>query len=142
MQPEGSSDAYSGSSVNGFSRTPTNSLGTGAPPPWRSHEFVPVNKLSISSKPAVFSSFYLMKPYYFPYGHVGQGGITHTGFPVFTEPVSNNAMNFSYPFPGTSSWQSNQGATPVWQLADLNWVNYEAQGELHLTIVFRKAPFT
>jgi hypothetical protein len=78
---------------------------------------------------------------YFPYGHFGQGGVNHSGFPVVTEQVSNNAMNFSHPFPGTGAPQSNQGATPVWQLSDLNWVNYEVQGELHLTIVFRKVPF-
>ena len=142
MQPEVGNDAYRGSSVNGFSRTPTNLLGTGAPPPWRSGEYVPVNKLSIRSDAAVCSYFHSMKPHYFPYGHFGQGGIPHTGFPIVTEQVSNNAMNFSHSFPGTSTRQSNQGATPAWQLYNLNWANYEAQGELHLTIVFRKAPFT
>ena len=36
MQPGGSNDTYRGSSVNGFSHFPTDPLGTGAPPPWRS----------------------------------------------------------------------------------------------------------
>jgi hypothetical protein len=140
MQPGGGNDPYRENSVNGssFSRTSADLLGTGTPPgpPWRSGEYVPVNMLYISSKVAICSSFHLMKQY-FPYG---QGGINHSGFPVVTEQVSN-AMNFSHPFPGTSAPQNNQGATPVWQLSDLNWVNYEAQGELHLTIVFRKVPF-
>jgi hypothetical protein len=140
MQPRGSNDAYRGSSVNGFSRFPTDPLGTGAYPPWRSGEDIPVNSLSLSSKMAICSSFHLMKQY-FPYGHFAQGGSTHTGFPVITEQIPNNAMNFPHSLPGTSTRQSNQGETPVWQLSNLNWVNHEAQGELHLTIVFRKVPF-
>jgi hypothetical protein len=78
-----------------------------------------------------------MKPYP-PYGHFGQGGVNNTGFPVVAEPASNNAMNFSHPFTGTSAPQS-QGAIPVWQLSHC-WVNHETEGELHLTIVFRKFP--
>jgi hypothetical protein len=120
MQPRGSNDAYRGSSVNGFSRFPTDPLGTGAYPPWRSGEDI---------------------PQYFPYGHFAQGGSTHTGFPVITEQIPDNAMNFPHSLPGTSTRQSNQRETPVWQLSNLNWVNHEAQGELHLTIVFRKVPF-
>lgn len=46
MQPGGSNDTYRGSSVNGVSHFPTDPLGTGAPPPWRSREFAPVNSLS------------------------------------------------------------------------------------------------
>jgi len=116
-QPGGGNDAYRGIPVNGFGRTSTDPLGTGAPPPWYSGEYVP----------------------YFPHGQSGQSSINHTGFPVVNEQLPNNAMNLPH-FPGTSAWQSDQGATPVWQLFDLNWVNYEAQGELHLTIVFRKGP--
>lgn len=71
-----------------------------------------------------------------PYGDYGQGGINHAGFPVVAEQV----LNFSHPFPGTSAPQSSQGPIPVWQLFNC-WVNYEAQGELHLTIVFKKVPF-
>ncbi len=140
MQPGGGNDAYWGNPGNGFSRTSTNSLGTGAPPPWRSGEYVPVNMRYIGSKAPLCSRYHLTQPY-FPYGHFGQGGIDHsTGFPVVAGQVSNYAMNFSHSFPGTSAPQTNQGATPVWQLSDC-WVNYESQGELHLTIVLKKFPF-
>jgi hypothetical protein len=139
MQPGGGNDGYWGTSVNGFSRTSTDPLGTGAHPPWRNGEDVPVNMIHISSKGPACSRFHLMKPYP-PYGNLGQGGINHTGFPVVAEQVSNYAMNFSHPFPGTSAPQSSQGPIPVWQIFNC-WVNYEAQGELHLTIVFRKVPF-
>ncbi|KAI9439473.1 hypothetical protein BJY52DRAFT_1229613 [Lactarius psammicola] len=63
MQPGGVNDAYWGNPgpVNGFGRTSTDPLGTGAPPPWRSGEYVPP---------------------YFPYGHFEQGSIDHAGFPV------------------------------------------------------------
>lgn len=118
-QPGGGNDPYWGNSVNSFSRTSTDSLGTGAPPPWRSGEFAPP---------------------YPPYGHFGPGGINNAGFPVIAEQMSNYAMNFSHPLPGTGAPQSNQGAIPVWQLCNC-WINYETQGELHLTIVFRKVPF-
>ena len=142
MRPGGASgyDAHRENSVNEFSRTSTFSLGIGASPPWHSGKYVPVTITCISSNAAVCSPFHLIKQY-FPYGHFGQGGINHTGSPVPTEQVSNNVMNISHPFPGTSALQGIQGATPVWQLSDLNWVNYEAEGELHLTIVFRKVPF-
>jgi hypothetical protein len=140
MQPGGSNDAYRRSFVNDFSRPPTDPLGTGAPPPWRSGEYVPVNSLSLCLKPAFRSSFHLMKQY-FPIGHFAQGGNTHSRFPAVTEQMSNNTMNVPHPFPGTSTQQSNQGTSPVWQLSNLNWVNHEVQGELHLTIVFRKFPF-
>jgi len=76
-------------------------LGTGAPPPWRSREYVLVNILYISSKAAVYSSFHLMKQYS-PHGHLGQGGITHARFPVVAEQVSNYATNNSHSFQGTS----------------------------------------
>jgi hypothetical protein len=138
--PGGSNDAYGRSSVNGFSRPPIDPLGTGAPPPWRSSEYVPVSSFSLCLKPAFRSFFHLVKRY-FPYGHCARGGNTHARFPVVTEQISNNAMNVPHPFPGTSTRQSNQGAAPIWQLSDLSWVNHEAQGELHLTIVFRKFPF-
>ncbi|KAF8261070.1 hypothetical protein EI94DRAFT_1705825 [Lactarius quietus] len=121
MQPRGGSDPYRGSSVNDFSRIPTNSWGNGASSPWQGSE------------------------YYFPYGHFGgQGGISHSGFPVVADQaqVSNNAaMNFPHSFPGTTTRQNSQGATPIWQFSNLNWVNYEAHGEMHLVIVFRKFPF-
>ncbi|KAN0140906.1 hypothetical protein V8E53_001350 [Lactarius tabidus] len=139
MQPGGSNDAYGCCSVNGFNRSPTDRLGTGAPPPWRSSEYAPVNSLSLIPKTTFCSSFHLMKQY-FPYGHFAQGGNTHARFPVVTEQISNNAMNVPHFFPGTSTRQSNQGATPIWQLSNLSWANHEAQGELHLTIVFRKFP--
>jgi len=121
-QPGGGNDAYYwGNSVNGYGRTSTVPLGTGAPPPWRSGEYA--------------------SPYP-PYGHFAQGGINLTGFPVVPQQVSNYGMNFFQPSPGTSAPQpqNNQGATPVWQLCNC-WVNYETQGELHLTIAFRKFPF-
>jgi hypothetical protein len=137
MQPGGGNDAYWGNSVNSFSRTPTVPLGTGAPPPWRSGEYVPVSMLHTRSKVLLCSYFHLMKPYP-PYGHFGQGGVNNTGSPGVAEPASNNPMNFSHPFPGTSAPQS-QGAIPVWQLSHC-WVNHETEGELHLTIVFRKFP--
>ena len=140
MQPGGGNDADWGNSVNSFSHTPAVPLGTGAPPPWRSGEYVPVNMLHTRSKVSFRLCFRMMKPYP-PYGHFGQGGINNTGFPVVAEPASNrnNPMNFSHPFSGTSAPQNNQGAIPVWQLSHC-WVNHQTQGELHLTIVFRKYP--
>jgi hypothetical protein len=45
MQPGGGNDGYWGTPVNGFGRTSTHPLGTGAPPPWRNGEYVPVNML-------------------------------------------------------------------------------------------------
>jgi hypothetical protein len=45
MPPGGGNDTYWGNSMNSSSRTPADPLRTGAPPPWRSGEYVPVNML-------------------------------------------------------------------------------------------------
>ncbi|KAH8989148.1 hypothetical protein EDB86DRAFT_1926870 [Lactarius hatsudake] len=103
--------------VNGFNY---DTFGIGAPPPWNDGEYPP---------PQV------------QYGHLGQGGINHTGSPFVAEPLPDFATNPSQPFPGTSAAPNNQGASPVWNLSGCG-VAYEGQDELRLTIVFKKAPST
>jgi len=132
-------DTYQGNSMNDFNYDTTETLRIGAPPPWNGGEYAPVSMPYISSKAVSHSYFHSLKPQ-FPYGHFGQGGINHTGLPFVAEPLSNFATNLSHPFPGTSAAPSNQGTSPIWKLSNC-WVGYEAQDELHLTIVFRKVPF-
>ncbi|KAI9446158.1 hypothetical protein H4582DRAFT_1903979, partial [Lactarius indigo] len=111
-------NTYWGNLANGFNYDTTGNFGIGAPPPWNGVEY-PLPQ--------------------FQYGHFGQGGIHHTGFPFVAEPLSNFAT--MHPFPGTSAAQNNRGVSPAWKLSDC-WVAYEVQDELHLTIVFRRVPFT
>ncbi|KAH9066363.1 hypothetical protein EDB87DRAFT_713249 [Lactarius vividus] len=113
-------DTYWGNSAHGFNYDTTGTFGIGAPPPWNGGEYPPPQ---------------------FQYGHFGQGGTNHTGFPFVAEPSSSLATNPSHPFLGTSAAQNNRGASPAWNLSDC-WVAYEVQDELHLTIVFRRVPFS
>ncbi|KAH9020450.1 hypothetical protein EDB85DRAFT_521459 [Lactarius pseudohatsudake] len=113
-------DTYWGNSANGFNYDSTRTFGIGAPPPWNGVEYPPPQ---------------------FQYGHFGQGGVHHTEFPLVAEPLSNFATNPSQPFPGTSAAQNNRGASLAWNLSDC-WVAYEVRDELHLTIVFRRVPFS
>ncbi|KAI9446156.1 hypothetical protein H4582DRAFT_2124719 [Lactarius indigo] len=111
-------DANWGNPVNGFNYDMTETFGIGAPPPWNGGGYPPQQ---------------------FQYGQFGQGGINHTGLPFIAEPLSGLPTNLSLPFPGTSAALGNQGALPLWELSNCR-VAYEAQDELHLTIVFKKVP--
>jgi len=110
-------DAYSGwgNATNGLNYHMTETLRTEAPPPRNGGECA-------------------------PYGHFGQGGINHTGFPFVAEPPLSLETNIPHPFPGTGAAPSNQGPSPVWKVYNY-WVDYEAQDELRLTVVIRKGPF-
>jgi hypothetical protein len=72
--------------------------------------------------------------------NLGQGG------PIYAQPGYDFAANqphgqtsFSPLLPGPLAAPSNQGAFPVWCLFN-SWVNYAAEDELHVTIVFRRIP--
>lgn len=133
-----------GNSMNGlnYETAETSGIDAHAPPPLGGGEYVPVSVPNISLKAAPHSHFHSLKPQ-FQYGSFGPVGINHTGVPFVAEPLSNLGTNIPHSFPGASAALSDhwQGASPIWKLSNC-WVGYETQDELHLTIVFRKVPFT
>ncbi|KAI9446161.1 hypothetical protein H4582DRAFT_535199 [Lactarius indigo] len=84
-------EAYWENPANSFNYNTTGSFGIGAPPPWNGGEY-PLPQVQ--------------------YGHFGQGGINHTGFPFVAEPLSSFATNPSHPFPGTSAAPEQPRSVP------------------------------
>jgi hypothetical protein len=127
-----------GNSMNGLNSEAAEPLRID-PPPLNGGEYTPVSD-PLSFKVVPRSYFHSLKPQS-QYGYFGPVGIDNTGSPFVTEPLSNPGTHVPRAFPVTSAPPSYQGASPVWRLYN-SWVVYETQDELHLTIVFRKVPFT
>ena len=129
-----------GDSMTGLNYETNEALGTDAPPLLNGGEYAPVRVPYINRKSVPRSYFHPLKPQ-FQYGNFDPAGTNYTGFPFVSEPLPNLGRNIPHSFLETNAVPSNHGASPVWNLSNC-WVGYETQDELHLTTVFRKAPFT